>query len=133
MCEFQSERTHKARTEKKCCSCGTKISKGESYTRYSGMYEGDFYSVRHCDVCARGYKAYAAYLMDRTRKDWKYPCSDSWMSYNEFESELTEWLDWFDTKDIEEDKNLSELVKIMPSATKWFETRKEKERDEALS
>ncbi len=40
--QFLSEKTHTARTQKKCIWCGQFILAGEKYTRITGLSDGEF-------------------------------------------------------------------------------------------
>lgn len=42
----------KARKPVRCCECGQTINKGETYERYSGKWEGDWFVTRTCQICA---------------------------------------------------------------------------------
>lgn len=127
MGDFFSQNVHVARIGHKCGSCHRGILPGIRYTAYSGMSEGDFWTTKHCPECAAGYAAYEAYMNDRTRKGWKYTCSDEWLCFDEFAYEVREWLDYFDLSEIEADTNLKAMIAAMPSVTTWFAQRQQRE------
>lgn len=51
MLDFYSDKTVKAKKEHKCSLCGQKIEAGESYRRYSGKYDGEFFDQCFHENC----------------------------------------------------------------------------------
>ena len=51
MLDFCTDKIVKAKKDHKCSLCGQKIQAGESYRRYSGKYEGDFFDCCYHDSC----------------------------------------------------------------------------------
>lgn len=51
MLDFYTDKIVKAKKDHKCSLCGQKIQAGESYRRYSGKYEGDFFDCCYHDSC----------------------------------------------------------------------------------
>lgn len=43
----------KARKQHKCDECSRVIRPGESYFRFAGTWEGDFWSTRFCATCVK--------------------------------------------------------------------------------
>lgn len=54
MCEFPATymmRVRRARKEHRCCECGGKILKGESYNYHSGVWDNQGRSFKVCPEC----------------------------------------------------------------------------------
>lgn len=44
-----------ARKPHVCCECGSTIDPGETYTIRSGIWDGEFSTFKHCDLCSRAW------------------------------------------------------------------------------
>jgi hypothetical protein len=47
---------HKARKQHRCGECRRRIEPGQTYTNFVGLFEGDFFSVKHCLRCTKARK-----------------------------------------------------------------------------
>lgn len=128
---FWTKKQPVAKKPHRCDSCGKGIAIGEKYTARSGMFEGGFFSAKHCPSCATGYEAYSAYMNDTTRPNYRHACSDEWLSFDAFDQEAIDWIDWFSVAEIEADRNLRAMVAAMPRLIKWVEVMRQKEKENA--
>jgi hypothetical protein len=64
--EFQETRWPKARKEHVCGECERKIIKGETYHRWSGKYDGEFFDDITCAQCAEIRAAFTCAEYDQT-------------------------------------------------------------------
>jgi hypothetical protein len=44
---------HTARKQHRCEECGRTIKPGDRYGTFTGLYEGDFFMVKHCLRCTK--------------------------------------------------------------------------------
>jgi hypothetical protein len=51
MGDFQSDYVVTANKTHKCCECRGQISKGQSYHRQAGAYDGSGYAYKTCNAC----------------------------------------------------------------------------------
>lgn len=58
MSEFSNRMERTARKQHKCFACGDPIEAGERYVRWSGVFDGSFFSSAEHETCSRVYSEY---------------------------------------------------------------------------
>lgn len=58
MLDFYTASMPKARKKHKCDLCGQTIEKGQQYSYFTGKYDGEFFTTRHCLPCSEIIDAY---------------------------------------------------------------------------
>ena len=58
MLEFYTATKPKARKQHKCDLCGKIIEPGEKYSCFSGKYDGEMFTTKHCLPCNNIVNAY---------------------------------------------------------------------------
>ena len=56
-CEFWDCRTVRSRSPRRCDECRADIPPGEAHRYEAGKLEGDFYTIRTCDLCGQLHNA----------------------------------------------------------------------------
>lgn len=59
-CEVWSETWHRARKEHVCCECRERINVGERYQKIFAIGDGDVYTYKTCEFCAKEFDRLAA-------------------------------------------------------------------------
>jgi hypothetical protein len=55
--DFHNHSQRRARKEHRCSECHGGIRSGEIYSVFTGVFEGDFYSIKMCAHCGPAYEA----------------------------------------------------------------------------
>lgn len=76
MIEFSSWAEPTARTEHTCDLCGRTISKGETYVKYSGKADGEFFETKLHPVCEDIVEEYCS---DQYESEWDSDSVFEWL------------------------------------------------------
>ena len=86
MTDFQSRSTVTARKDHRCEHCGKPISLGEPHFKSSGVFEGEFFSLREHTDCSEAWEA----MRDLAGLSYDEP--SDFLRYHEWDEDSRGWL-----------------------------------------